>query len=82
MFTHMRRAAAKHNITATASDHGDRQGSRNLRFNSKTFNSAALRFGAHLENICAKLRVHDRTEFVVKYFFAAESEKAIGGVGA
>jgi len=32
----------------------------------------------HLENIYAKLRVRDRTQAVVKYFFSAESEKIIG----
>ena len=31
----------------------------------------------HLENIYAKLRVHDRTEAVVKYFFPVESQKVI-----
>jgi ATP/maltotriose-dependent transcriptional regulator MalT len=35
----------------------------------------------HLENIFAKLCVHDRTEAVVKYFFSAESQKVIGGAG-
>ena len=32
----------------------------------------------HLENIYAKLRVHARTEAVVKYFFLVESQKVIG----
>ena len=32
----------------------------------------------HLENIFAKLCVHDRTQAVVRYFFFAESEKVIG----
>jgi NarL family two-component system response regulator LiaR len=36
----------------------------------------------HLENIYHKLRVHDRTAAVVKYFFSAESQKVIGGSGA
>ena len=34
----------------------------------------------HLENIFEKLSVRDRTEAVVKYFFAAEREKAIGDI--
>ena len=32
----------------------------------------------HLENIYVKLRVHDRTEAVVKYLFSAQSRKVLG----
>ncbi len=31
----------------------------------------------HLEHIFSKLRVHDRTEAVVKYFFSVENQKVI-----
>jgi len=33
----------------------------------------------HLENIYRKLCVRDRTEAVVRYFFAAESKRIVGG---